>query len=110
MAGKDNTLQELASVDAKQEELVVQVHHVEFFIPQEFQDCFYYSFMLQILKLDVKLCCFVYVLFIILNFYKTRGRVFMNKGFVIVSCVHGFFSNESTCNDSRTNHFSRRGE
>ena len=84
MAGKDNTLQELASVDAKQEELVVQVDHVEFVIPQEFQDCFYYSFMLQILKVDMN------VMFIILNFYKTRGRVFMNKGFVMVSCVRGF--------------------
>ena len=80
-------------VEDKQAELVVHVDHMEFVIPHKFQsdllvsNCF---FVLQFSVVDVKLIFFVHLLFIVLKFYKTRGRIFMNKGFVMISCGHGF--------------------
>ena len=78
------------SVVDMQYELIMNVDHIDFIIPQEFQELYCYSYVLQFLEVDVKLCGFLYVLFIILNFYKTRGRVFMNKYSVMISYGHGF--------------------
>ena len=83
----------LERVEDKQVEKVMHVDHVEFVIPHKFQydllvsNCF---FVLKFIQVDESKFGFVYVIFLLLKFYKVRGRVIMNKGFVMFSCGHGF--------------------
>ena len=77
--------------DAKQTRLVLDVDHMEFVIPHEFQfDQLHYNcfFVLKFIQVDESKFRFVLVLLLLLKFYKVRGRVIMNKGAVFVLCVY----------------------